>query len=102
MFTSILIGFVGGVIAGVSPCILPVLPVILFSAASPTGTVDRDVADSRAGNGDPVAAARSALRIHVLRPYLVIAGLVVSFGAVTLAGSALLTVLHLSQDTIRW
>jgi len=36
------------------------------------------------------------------RPYLVIAGLVCSFSAVTLAGSALLSVLHLPQDAIRW
>ena len=36
------------------------------------------------------------------RPYLVIAGLVCSFSVVTLAGSALLSALHLPQDAIRW
>ena len=36
------------------------------------------------------------------RPYLMIAGLVCSFSVVTLAGSALLSALHLPQDAIRW
>ena len=33
MLTLALIGFVGGLITGISPCILPVLPVIFFSGA---------------------------------------------------------------------
>src|SRR6185437_5650591 len=41
-------------------------------------------------------------RAQALRPYLVIAGLVTSFSAVTLVGSALLSLLHLPQDAIRW
>ncbi|OBI65248.1 cytochrome c biogenesis protein DipZ [Mycobacterium sp. E796] len=79
MPTVALIGFLGGLITGVSPCILPVLPVVFFSGAGSS----RDAA--------PAA-----------RPYLVIAGLVCSFSAVTLAGSALLSALHLPQDAIRW
>jgi cytochrome c biogenesis protein CcdA/thiol-disulfide isomerase/thioredoxin len=39
---------------------------------------------------------------ETLRPYRVIRGLVVSFSVVTLVGSALLSLLHLPQDTIRW
>ena len=39
---------------------------------------------------------------ETLRPYRVIAGLVVSFSVVTLAGTALLSLLHLRQDAIRW
>ena len=31
MTTLIAIGFIGGLITGISPCILPVLPVIFFS-----------------------------------------------------------------------
>ena len=77
MSTLVVIGFVGGLITGISPCILPVLPVIFFS-----GTQDAVVTKTR--------------------PYLVIAGLVVSFSAVTLVGSALLSLLRLPQDTIRW
>ena len=73
MVALALIGFLGGLITGISPCILPVLPVIFFSGAG---------------------GAR--------RPVLVIAGLVLSFSAVTLAGSTLLALLHLPQDAIRW
>lgn len=75
MGTVALIGFLGGLITGISPCILPVLPVVLFSGLD---------------------GGRAT------RPYLVIAGLVCSFGVVTLAGSALLSALHLPQDAIRW
>ena len=104
MFTVILIGFVGGVITAVSPCILPVLPVIFFSAGSPTGTGNRDTAHASVVDGDASATTTSAktARAQALRPYLVTAGLVTSFGSVTLVGSALMTLLHLSQDTIRW
>ncbi len=79
MPTVALIGFLGGLITGISPCILPVLPVVFFSGLN-SGRV-----------GSPAA-----------RPYLVIAGLVCSFSVVTLAGSALLSALHLPQDAIRW
>ncbi|MDT5258036.1 MAG: hypothetical protein QOD10_3116 [Mycobacterium sp.] len=83
MGTVALIGFLGGLITGISPCILPVLPVVFFSGLDSTsdGTPDN---------------TRSA------RPYLVIGGLVCSFSVVTLAGSALLSALHLPQDAIRW
>ncbi len=77
MHTIALIGFLGGLITGISPCILPVLPVVFVSGAT----------------GDGRSAAR---------PYLVIGGLVCSFAVVTLAGSALLSALHLPQDAIRW
>ncbi|MDT5008569.1 MAG: hypothetical protein QOH57_186 [Mycobacterium sp.] len=72
MLSLALIGLLGGLITGISPCILPVLPVIFFS-----------------GSG----GAR--------RPVLVIAGLVTSFGVATLVGSTLLTLLHLPQNAIR-
>ena len=73
MFALALIGLLGGLITGISPCILPVLPVIFLSGA-----------------GGP------------RRPVLVIAGLVLSFSVATLAGSTLLALLHLPQDAIRW
>ncbi|MEB4208545.1 cytochrome c biogenesis protein DipZ [Mycobacterium sp. 94-17] len=81
MQTIALIGLLGGLITGISPCILPVLPVILLSGMDTTG-----------GRGASSAA----------RPYLVIAGLVCSFSLATLLGSALLSALHLPQDAIRW
>ncbi|MBP2479537.1 cytochrome c biogenesis protein CcdA/thiol-disulfide isomerase/thioredoxin [Crossiella equi] len=77
MLTLALIGLLGGLITGISPCILPVLPVIFFSGGTQS-------AGSRA------------------RPYLVIAGLVLSFSLVTLFGSLLLSVLGLPQDVLRW
>jgi cytochrome c biogenesis protein CcdA/thiol-disulfide isomerase/thioredoxin len=81
--TIALIGFLGGLITGISPCILPVLPVILLSGMDST----------RAGTPTVRSAAR---------PYLVIAGLVCSFSLAALIGSALLMALHLPQDAIRW
>ena len=86
MLSLALIGLLGGLITGISPCILPVLPVILFS-----GTQSAD---------DGAVAVKT--RSEVLRPYRVIGGLVLSFSLVTLVGSALLSLLHLPQDAIRW
>jgi len=95
MFTLALIGFLGGLITGISPCILPVLPVIFFSGTQSTRA---DASDSAGG----VAVATKPALSDRLRPYRVIAGLVLSFSVVTLAGSALLSLLHLPQDAIRW
>jgi cytochrome c biogenesis protein CcdA/thiol-disulfide isomerase/thioredoxin len=78
MITLVLIGLVGGLITGISPCVLPVLPVIFF-----------------AGGG--VQSTRSTGR-----PYLVVAGLTLSFSAFTLFGTLLLSVLPLPKDIIRW
>ncbi|WP_164234427.1 cytochrome c biogenesis protein DipZ [Microbacterium hydrocarbonoxydans] len=81
----IIIGLLGGFITGISPCILPVLPVIFLTGGAQSARYD----------GEPLPAKRS-------RPYLVIAGLVLSFTLVTLAGSLLLGLLNLPQDIIRW
>ncbi len=92
MVTLIAIGFVGGLITGISPCILPVLPVVFFSGTQSV----------RGPDGGGVATEIAAPRALRLRPYLVIAGLVMSFSVVTLLGSALLSLLHLPQDAVRW
>ncbi len=97
MVTLIAIGLVGGLITGISPCILPVLPVILISGAQSARTTAGTSA--AAGTVDPPAKPS---RAESLRPYLVIAGLVVSFSTVTLAGSALLSLLRLPPEAIRW
>lgn len=81
----IIIGLLGGLITGISPCILPVLPVIFLTGGAQSARFDGDVAP----------ASR-------WRPYLVIAGLVTSFTLVTLVGSLVLGALHLPQDIIRW
>jgi cytochrome c biogenesis protein CcdA/thiol-disulfide isomerase/thioredoxin len=91
MLTLALIGLIGGLVTGISPCILPVLPVIFFSGGTQS---------ARTTTGSGVAlATRPASRT---RPFLVIAGLVVSFSLVTLFGSLLLSVLNLPQDVLRW
>jgi len=78
--TLVLIGLVGGIITGLSPCVLPVLPVVLL------------------GGGSAEPDAESARR----RPYLVVLGLTLSFAVFTLFGSLILASLHLPDDAIRW
>jgi cytochrome c biogenesis protein CcdA/thiol-disulfide isomerase/thioredoxin len=99
MFTLALIGFLGGLITGISPCILPVLPVIFFSGAQ-TARTDQPAETGSGGVATAVKPKRSL--DEALRPYRVIAGLVLSFSLVTLLGTALLSLLHLPQDAIRW
>ncbi|KAA0018938.1 cytochrome c biogenesis protein DipZ [Antrihabitans cavernicola] len=93
MSTLALIGLLGGLITGISPCILPVLPVIFISAGA-QGTRETE----GAGGGTATLVKQPSK----LRPYLVIAGLVLSFATFTLVGSALLSVLGLPQDLLRW
>jgi cytochrome c biogenesis protein CcdA/thiol-disulfide isomerase/thioredoxin len=69
----LLIGFVAGVITAVSPCVLPVLPIVLAGGAA--------------------GGQR--------RPYAIIVGLVASFTVFTLTATALLSALGLSQDLLR-
>jgi cytochrome c biogenesis protein CcdA/thiol-disulfide isomerase/thioredoxin len=74
MIILLAIGFVAGVITALSPCVLPVLPIVF--------------AGSAAGDG-----YRRALAI--------IAGLVVSFTTFTLTAGALLAALGLPEDLLR-
>jgi cytochrome c biogenesis protein CcdA/thiol-disulfide isomerase/thioredoxin len=67
----LLIGFLAGIVTAISPCVLPVLPVLLAGGAS----------------------GRKPLRI--------VAGLVASFSLFTLFASWLLTQLDLPQDLLR-
>lgn len=83
----IIIGLLGGLITGISPCILPVLPVIFLTGGAQSARFE--------GESATIPARRS-------RPYLVIAGLIVSFTLVTLVGSLILGLLNLPQDIIRW
>ena len=75
MVELIVIAFLGGLITGLSPCIVPVIPVVM--AGGSTGTSKR-------------------------RPYVIIAGLVVSFSLSVLFASSLLSFLHLPQDLLFW
>jgi cytochrome c biogenesis protein CcdA/thiol-disulfide isomerase/thioredoxin len=69
----IAVAFVAGVVTALSPCVLPVLPVVL---AGGTGGGSR-------------------------RPYAIVAGIVVSFTAFTLAAATLLSALGLPDDLLR-
>lgn len=89
MFLSLaLIGVLGGLITGISPCILPVLPVIFLSGGAQS---------ARTG-----AAPNAPRPVSRWRPYQVILGLVLSFSLFTLIGSFLLALAHLPQDVLRW
>ncbi|AYF99379.1 cytochrome c biogenesis protein DipZ [Protaetiibacter intestinalis] len=80
------IGLVGGLLTGISPCILPVLPVVFLGGAS------RGVA---APTGPDAVPSRA-------RPLLIVLGLTVSFALFTLLGTAILSLLQLPADLIRW
>jgi cytochrome c biogenesis protein CcdA/thiol-disulfide isomerase/thioredoxin len=77
--TLIMVGFLAGVITSISPCILPVLPVILTS-----GTTDQTT---------ETGARRRAVAV--------VGGLVLSFCLSVLFGSLVLSALHLPQDLLR-
>ncbi len=96
MTTLLLIGLVGGLITGVSPCVLPLLPVIFFAGAS--GPAGEDGAE---GTGEGTVATTTKKRVRG-RPLKIIAGVVVSFSIVTLAGSTLLAALGLPDSFLRW
>jgi cytochrome c biogenesis protein CcdA/thiol-disulfide isomerase/thioredoxin len=68
------IGFVAGVITAVSPCILPVLPIVLAGGATSGG---------------------------IRRPIAIIGGLVASFTTFTLIAASLLSALGLPKDLLR-
>ena len=78
--TLVLIGLVGGIITGLSPCVLPVLPVVFL------------------GGGSAEQGGEPSRR----RPYLIVLGLTLSFAVFTLFGSFILASLHLPDDAIRW
>src|SRR5437899_2156881 len=73
MIVLLAIAFSAGLVTALSPCILPVLPIILAGSAS---------------------GGRR-------RPYAIVAGLVASFTLFTLAATWLLDLLHLRQDLLR-
>ena len=74
MALLLLIGFLGGLVTGISPCVLPVLPIVLAGVA---GGQNKS------------------------RPYLIVGGLVLSFSVFTLVGGALLSALGLPADFLR-
>ena len=77
MLTLLVVGLVSGLVTAISPCVLPVLPVVLTTSAQ---------------QGSPSAR----------RAFVVVGGLVTSFAVLTLLGGALLSLLHLPADLLRW
>jgi cytochrome c biogenesis protein CcdA/thiol-disulfide isomerase/thioredoxin len=73
----ILVSVVAGMIAGISPCVLPVLPVVLIAGATKTSS----------------SAWRRSLSI--------VLGLMISFSVLILAGTEIISVFHLPQEFLR-
>jgi cytochrome c biogenesis protein CcdA/thiol-disulfide isomerase/thioredoxin len=114
MLVLIAIGFVAGLITSISPCILPVLPVVLAAGVRrqpveeiattpvPVTTPTRASAPSKYVITPPSKAPARRLHVRSWRPYTVILGLVISFCAATLFGAAVLSALHLSDNLLRY
>ena len=68
----LVVAFLGGLITGLSPCIVPVIPVVMAGGSAGTSK---------------------------WRPYVIIAGLVVSFSLSVLFASSLLGFLHLPRTS---
>ena len=129
MLLLLVVGFLGGLVTGISPCILPVLPVIFASGAASglddDPTVESPVTvrvpvtvvaagrqgsddDPTVGGGVSGAGAGSAARARMVaarrrrRPFAVVAGLVLSFSLTVLVGSWLLSALGLPSGLLRW
>lgn len=84
MIELLFIGLLAGLIAGVSPCILPVLPVIFVGwTAAPREGVD------------PRRARRR-------RALAVVGGLVLSFSLLALVGSVILSAFGLPKNFLMW
>jgi cytochrome c biogenesis protein CcdA/thiol-disulfide isomerase/thioredoxin len=73
MLVLVMVSFIAGLVTAVSPCVLPILPIVLATGAD---------GDRR-------------------RPFLVIAGLIASFSFFTLASVAIIEGLHLPSSILR-
>ncbi|NEB36216.1 cytochrome c biogenesis protein CcdA [Streptomyces sp. SID14515] len=119
MITLMLIGLLGGLITAVSPCILPVLPVVFLAGGTGRGedagtssgggrgggAVGGDGRADGAGGGSVATATAPAAPVRASRnrrPYAVVAGLVVSFAFFTLLGVTIISALGLPQDILRY
>ncbi|MGC2168662.1 MAG: hypothetical protein WA580_06140, partial [Acidimicrobiales bacterium] len=76
--TLILIAIVAGLIAGISPCVLPVLPVVFVAGATTN--------------------APSAWR----RAFSIVLGLIISFSVLILAGAEIISLFHLPQSFLHY
>ena len=81
--TLIFVAFAAGLIAGISPCILPVLPIVFVA-----GVAAPDASETPKGSWR--------------RSVAIVLGLVLSFSLLVLVGSEILSGLHLPQNTLMW
>src|SRR6516165_2474404 len=89
MVELVVVGVVAGFLAGISPCILPVLPVVLVAGAEPVE------------NAEQAPGGPARRRASFGRPLAVIAGPLLNISFIVLAGSTALSLLHLPQDFLR-
>jgi cytochrome c biogenesis protein CcdA/thiol-disulfide isomerase/thioredoxin len=105
MIGLILVGAVAGLLAGTSPCILPVLPVVLVAGATQAGATQPTASEpgpSRPGPSRPASPAGAPpRRVGLARPLAVIGGLILSFSLLILGGSEIISLLHLPEDSLR-
>jgi cytochrome c biogenesis protein CcdA/thiol-disulfide isomerase/thioredoxin len=103
MVTLALIGLVGGLITGVSPCVLPMLPIIFFAGGTtPSPQPQPEPRPVQGPGGTDVLEVAPARKVRNRRPFAIILGLVTSFSVFTLFGSVLLSALGLPDDLLRW
>jgi cytochrome c biogenesis protein CcdA/thiol-disulfide isomerase/thioredoxin len=89
MIGLVLVGLVAGFLAGISPCILPVLPVVLVAGATGSGDIAQGPSDGLPQNA------------RVARSVAIVAGLALSFSVLILAGSEVISLFHLPQNSLR-
>ncbi|GAC80710.1 Cytochrome c biogenesis protein CcdA [Gordonia malaquae] len=85
MLTVILVGLAGGLVTGVSPCVLPMLPIVFVTGGSRSAVSD----DAE----DPPNRWRTPA---------IIAGIVTSFSIISLLGTLILSALGLPDSVLRW
>lgn len=98
MLTLAAIGLVGGLITGVSPCVLPMLPIIFFAGS----TGGKDAKTGPGAGGGTATLEAPTKRKTIVRPLIIIAGLVTSFSLITLFGTTVLQALGLPDQLLLW
>jgi len=85
----VIVGIAAGFLAAISPCVLPVLPVVLVAGAGePARTPAARAVDAGGPAGAEPGPGIAFRRVGLRRPLAVIAGLVLSFSLLILVGSA--------------
>jgi cytochrome c biogenesis protein CcdA/thiol-disulfide isomerase/thioredoxin len=101
MIGLVLVGLVAGFLAGISPCILPVLPVVLVAGATGSGTGSGTSTGTGTGTGTQGTSPERPRAAGVARSVAVVLGLALSFCLLVLAGSEVISLLDLPQDSLR-